>query len=177
MPLHSQILLVKMFHILFLLSFVLPSCTKEASPVTETVVTGDDNTNYNVNRTRLLGLVNNIRQKGCNCGGTYMPPVSTVSWNNQLARAAYGHSSDMNKKNYFSHTAPNGSNPGTRIEAAGYKWKAYGENIAHNYPDEEAVVEGWLKSVNHCKTIMSSHFKEMGAGRAGAYWTQDFGMR
>jgi uncharacterized protein YkwD len=166
-----------MLHILLLLSFAVASCSKEATPVEETIITGDGNENYNLNKSLLLSLVNDVRQKGCNCGGTYMPPVPAVSWNNQLARAAFAHSSDMNKKNYFSHTAPDGSNPGKRIQAAGYQWKAYGENIAHNYPDEQAVVAGWIKSPNHCKTIMGSHFKEMGAGRAGPYWTQDFGTR
>lgn len=149
-----------MLHIILLLSFVLPHGNAES-----------------VNKATLLRLVNDIRKKGCNCGDTFMPPVPAVSWNNQLARAAFGHSSDMDKKDYFSHTAPDGSDPGTRLEAAGYKWKAYGENIAYNYTDEEAVVEGWLKSVNHCKTIMSSKFKEMGAGRSGVYWTQDFGRK
>ena len=166
-----------MLNLFVLLWFVFASCIKEDVPVAGTVITEDEETNFNVNKNVLLSLVNEVRQKGCNCGGAWMPPVSAVTWNNQLARAAYRHSADMKAKNYFSHTAPDGSNPGTRIKAAGYDWKAYGENIAHNYPDEHAVVEGWLKSVNHCKTIMGAYFKEMGAGRAGAYWTQDFGMR
>lgn len=164
-----------MLQILLLLSLSLNACTKSGSSPADTVIT-DGNTEYNLDKNRLLGLVNAVRQKGCNCGGTYMPPVAPVSWNSKLARAAYVHSTDMNKKNYFSHTAPDGSNPGTRIEAAGYKWKAYGENIGHNYPDEKAVVEGWLLSENHCKTIMDGRFTEMGAARSGPYWTQDFGL-
>jgi len=130
-----------------------------------------------VNKSTLLELVNNIRQKGCNCGGTYMPPVQPVSWNNQLAQAASNHSSFMNQKNKFSHTGRGGSDPGDRIRAAGYSWKAYGENIGFNYPDEQAVINAWLQSVSHCKNIMNPNFREMGVARVGAYWTQDFGAK
>lgn len=130
-----------------------------------------------INQQELLQLVNNARQKGCNCGGTYMPPVQPVSWSSQLANAAAAHSRDMKSKNYFSHQSRNGKDPGDRIRAAGYNWKAYGENIAFNYADEQAVVEGWLKSVNHCRNIMNANFKDMGVARSGEYWVQDFGAK
>jgi uncharacterized protein YkwD len=83
----------------------------------------------------------------------------------------------MQTLNYFSHTAKDGSDPGTRITKAGYTWRAYGENIAFGYPDEQAVMDGWIHSEGHCKNIMSPNFKEMGAGRAGDYWTQEFGAK
>ena len=162
----------------FLSVFILSSftCSKDGAAPADTT----DNTsaeNYGVNKNTLLQLVNEIRRKGCNCGGTKMPAVEPVSWNNQLAQAAFNHSKDMNAKNYFSHSSPSGSDPGARIRAAGYAWKAYGENIAHNYPDEQAVVAGWLSSPTHCKTLMNPYYREMGVGRAGPYWTQDFGAK
>jgi uncharacterized protein YkwD len=132
---------------------------------------------YNVNASLILQLVNNVRKSGCNCGSTIMPPVAPVTWNDLLSKAAYDHSLDMQSKNYFDHTGLNGSNPGTRISAAGYSWRAYGENIAKGYPSETEVVNGWINSEGHCKNIMNANFKEMGAGRAGAYWTQEFGTR
>ena len=161
--------LVSLFSFFIFSSF---TCTKNGVPATST-----PSNNSTVNRNTLLQLVNNIRQKGCNCGGTYMPPVEPVNWNTQLAQAAANHSKDMKAKNYFSHRSRSGTDPGDRIRAAGYKWKAYGENIAHNYFNEQAVVDGWLKSTTHCKTIMNPYYKEMGVGRAGEYWTQDFGSK
>lgn len=166
--------------LLLFLWFVLPSiwaCEKDAEIPADTTVTEGDNAEFNVNRNVMLQLVNEVRQKGCNCGGTNMPPVAPVSWNVQLARAAYKHSTDMQQKKYFSHTSPTGTNPGDRIKAEGYNWRTYGENIAFNYSDEKAVIDGWLQSVNHCKTIMSAHYKEMGVGRSGQYWTQEFGAK
>jgi uncharacterized protein YkwD len=120
----------------------------------------------------LLTLVNTTRKSGCTCGSTKMAPVPVVGWQKQLESAAIKHSQDMEKQNYFSHTGKNGSSPGDRITAEGYKWRTYGENIALGYPDAPAVVAGWIKSEGHCKNIMNENFKEMGVGRSGSYWTQ-----
>jgi uncharacterized protein YkwD len=83
----------------------------------------------------------------------------------------------MNANKYFSHTGLDGSNAGQRITLAGYTWAAYGENIAMGYSSEQAVMNGWLNSEGHCRNIMNGKFKEMGAGRDGNYWTQDFGSK
>ncbi|MFI5185420.1 MAG: CAP domain-containing protein [Chitinophagales bacterium] len=132
---------------------------------------------YNVNKTELLQLVNDVRTKGCTCGTTAMPAVGTVVWNDQLAKAAFDHSADMNTNNYFSHTGLDGSDPGQRITAAGYSWNSWGENIANGFTTEQAVMNAWLGSEGHCKNIMNAGFKDMGAGREGNYWTQDFGSQ
>ena len=159
------------------------SCQKEDITVDEQTNTGGDNTGgcsfivYNVDKTKMLQRVNNVRQTGCNCGNTSMPAVAPVTWNDKLAKAAYDHSADMRANDYFSHTGLNGSTAGQRITAAGYAWKTYGENIAKGYTNEQAVMNGWLSSEGHCKNIMNANFKEMGAGRQGDYWTQLFGAR
>ena len=121
-----------------ILSVLLFSCKKEDIPATiETTNNGTGNTGnttptivYNVNKAKILQLVNNVRKSGCTCGTTAMPPVAAVTWNDKLAKAAYDHSLDMKSNDYFSHTGLNGSSPGQRITAAGYVWKTYGENIA-----------------------------------------------
>ena len=159
-------------------SLFLVSCQKDTgSEDTPPVTNPPGNPSLNVNQTTLLQLVNNVRQSGCTCGSTVMPPVAAVSWNDQLAIAAFNHSNDMNTNNYFSHTALNGSTAGDRISAAGYAWKAYGENLAKGYSSEQAVIDGWLKSESHCKNIMGAVFREMGVARAGNYWTQEFASR
>lgn len=132
---------------------------------------------YNVNKATLLQLVNDVRSKGCTCGTTVMPAVGSLEWNDQLAKAAYDHSADMKANNYFSHTGQNGSSPGQRITTAGYTWTAYGENIANGYATEQAVFNGWLGSEGHCKNIMDADYKDMGVGRDGNYWTQEFGAK
>ncbi|HEY0680114.1 MAG TPA: CAP domain-containing protein [Chitinophagaceae bacterium] len=167
-----------MIKLLFFLFVSIPSSrggTEHLVPSVDTIDRAD--ISFNVNRNIILKSINEIRAKGCKCGGKFMKPAPPVSWNNQLAQAALQHSRDMKKKDYFGHVSKSGSNPGDRIRAAGYKWIAYGENIAFNDSDERSVIDGWLKSVNHCKTIMNPIYKEVGVAREGAYWTQDFGTR
>lgn len=160
----------------FLIAFTLGSCIK--GDIDHPAGNGGGNTTtFNVNKAVALQLVNNVRQTGCDCGGEYMPPVAPLSWNDQLATAAYNHSKDMNTNNYFSHTGLDGSGPGDRIRRTGYNWRTYGENIAKGYQNEHAVINGWITSPGHCKNIMNGNFKEMGMGREGVYWTQDFGAR
>ena len=174
----------RVFIALLFSSVLIFSCTKTDVPVNDQ--TGNPGSNnggntativYNVNKVKLLELVNAVRKTGCNCGSTAMPPVAAVAWNDKLAKAAYDHSVEMKANDYFSHTGSNGSSPGQRITAAGYTWKTYGENIAHGYTSEQAVMNGWLNSEGHCRNIMNGNFKEMGAGRQDTYWTQDFAAK
>jgi len=130
-----------------------------------------------VNKNLLTQLINNVRQQGCNCGTTKMPPVSDITWNSQLEVAALKHVKDINQKKIFSHIGLDGADPGDRIIRAGYSWRTFGENIANGYQNEQAVVAGWLKSVGHCKNIMNSAYKEMGVAKSGIYWVQVFATK
>ena len=180
-------MLYRILLIITILSLITFSCKKEDLPANnETANTAPGNTGgttpapdivYNVSKSKMLQLINNVRKAGCNCGTTTMPPVAAVTWNDKLAKASYDHSVEMKTNNYFSHTGLNGSNAGQRITAAGYTWKTWGENIAKGYTSEQAVVSGWLSSEGHCKNIMGAAFKEMGVGRQENYWTQVFGAK
>ncbi|MBA3674114.1 MAG: CAP domain-containing protein [Chitinophagaceae bacterium] len=125
-----------------------------------------------VNKILLTQLINDVRQTGCKCGTTYMPPVPIIMWNNQLETAAQNHATDMNQKKYFNHTGSDGSNPGDRIKRVGYTWSTFGENIDLSYAGEKAVIKDWLQSEGHCKNIMKAAFKEMGIAKSGDYWVQ-----
>ncbi|MCG7986912.1 MAG: CAP domain-containing protein [Candidatus Thiodiazotropha lotti] len=129
----------------------------------------------------MLTLVNNARAVSRNCGGTNYSAVEAIAWHCQLETAAQNHSTSMADNDYFSHTGLDDSSPGDRITAAGYIWRAYAENIAAGYNDEEAVMTAWLESPGHCANIMNTSVTEMGAGvaenpsaRYRIYWTQDF---
>ena len=169
--------------VILLISTLLFSCKKTSDVVVDNSNANNGNSNndnsiaYNVNKGAILQLVNDIRQKGCTCGTTVMPPVAAVIWNDQLAKAGYDHTVDMNTHDYFSHTGLDGSSPGQRIIAAGYHWTSYGENIAEGYSTEQIVMNAWLGSEGHCKNIMNGGYKDLGVGRDGNYWTQDFGSK
>lgn len=143
------------------------------------VVAGAEQDGYEA---EVLRLTNEARSKSRKCGGKRMKKARPVSWSDVLAATAHGHSTDMATADYFSHYAPSGASPFDRIRAAGYTYRAAGENIAagRSLGDPAAVVRAWLKSPGHCRVIMNGTYKELGVGRVegsgkwGIYWTQNF---
>lgn len=131
----------------------------------------------------VLRLTNEARSKSRKCGGKKMKRVRPLSWSEVLASTANEHSADMATADYFSHYTPSGASPFDRMRAAGYSYRAAGENIAagRSLADPAAVVRAWLKSPGHCRVIMNGKYKELGVGRVegagkwGVYWTQNFG--
>ncbi|UYQ92798.1 CAP domain-containing protein [Chitinophaga horti] len=161
------------------LSLLFVSCAKESTteiiPANEIAVRDTVFTmNNNVNKAVMLELINEARAKGCNCGGVEMAPVGPVTWNLKLEQAAYLHAKEMRDSSYFSHTGANGSNAGQRITNVGYKWAAYGENLALGILSEQQVMAGWLNSPTHCQVIMNARYKEMGVALVGNFWAQEF---
>jgi uncharacterized protein YkwD len=143
----------------------------------EPVLTDNKNVpNSNFDKKLILDLVNAARKKGCQCGDTYFYQAPPLKWNEKLEKAAFQHSQDMLENKYFSHNSPDGKKAGDRLDRLGYRWTAYGENIAQGYSSEKQVVEGWLSSPGHCRNIMNKMYREMGVGRSGNYWTQTFGV-
>jgi hypothetical protein len=88
----------------------------------------------------------------------------------------------MASHDLFDHTGSNGSYFADRVSAAGYPWRAVGENIAAGYPTAAAVVAGWMGSPGHRAIILSAAYRHFGVGYAfgasttyGHYYTADFG--
>ena len=133
----------------------------------------------------VLRLTNRARAHGRKCGSKKMKAVGSLSWSDTLGAAAHEHSRDMALDDYFSHTSLSGSSPFDRIRAAGYRYRAAGENIAagRRLADPADVVRAWLNSPGHCKVIMNGRYEELGVGRVegagkySVYWTQNFGTR
>lgn len=123
----------------------------------------------------MLTTVNALRQTGCTCGSTFMPPVKPLLWNDTLAMAALAHARDMDANNYFSHISPGGTSPIQRTMALGYAGNYVSENIARGFSSLEPVMEAWEKSEDHCKAIMDSLQTHMGASNVNSYWVQEFG--
>jgi uncharacterized protein YkwD len=131
---------------------------------------------------RVLQLVNSARERARMCGGSWLAPAKAVTLSDTLSRAALAHAAEMAQYSHFSHDGRDGSSPADRMTRAGYKWKAAGENIAAGQTTPESVVEGWLKSPQHCANLMAPQFREMGIAyyvnresKAGIYWVQLFG--
>ena len=119
----------------------------------------------------MLRLVNAERSRaGCR--------LLTV--NSALTKAARAHSTDMARKNYFSHTSLDGRSAVDRMRAAGYSGRMMGENIAAGQPTAASVVKAWMNSPGHRANILNCGYRYLGVGHAtggyyGNYWTQNFG--
>jgi uncharacterized protein YkwD len=128
----------------------------------------------------LLAQVNARRATGLNCGGVWFPPVPPLTLQGTLGAAAQGHADDLATRNYFSHTGLDGSSPADRITAAGYRWRAWAENIAAGQVTTTAAITGWFNSPGHCENFMSSTVTQVGFGLAQnpsstyrIYWVAD----
>lgn len=121
-------------------------------------------------KAEVLRIVNQERAKaGC----------SPLTASSQLANAAQAHSADMAANDYFSHTSRNGNQMADRVDAAGYKWRSLGENIAKGQQTPAAVMQAWMNSSGHRANILNCGFRNIGVGLAydgnSPVWTQNFG--
>jgi len=130
---------------------------------------------------QVLKLVNQARSSARRCGDKTVPAAAPLRLSLPLGQAALWHAQDMAARNYFSHEGRDGSTPAIRATRAGYRWRAVGENIAAGPTTPEGVMKGWLGSPDHCATLMSADFSEMGVAYAfnpksesGIYWAQEF---
>ncbi|HWG76203.1 MAG TPA: CAP domain-containing protein [Steroidobacteraceae bacterium] len=133
-------------------------------------------------RQELLASINAARAHARRCGSQTYPPAPPLRLDVQLTRAAERHARDMLEHDFFDHRGSDGSTPGSRAQAAGYRFHALGENIAEGSENVEQAVRAWLASPGHCANIMDRAFQQTGfafaVNRRGApriYWVEDFG--
>ncbi|HWO95486.1 MAG TPA: CAP domain-containing protein [Bacillus sp. (in: firmicutes)] len=100
--------------------------------------------------------------------------LTPLSWNDKVASVAYKHSKDMSDHRYFSHVSPTTGDLGERLKAGGVFFTTAGENIAAQYQDSAAAVEGWLNSEGHRKALLNKDFTYLGVGVYEKYYTQNF---
>lgn len=83
-----------------------------------------------------------------------------------LNEAAQAKAQDMVKKNYWSHTSPNGKSPWVFVADSGYTYQKAGENLAYGFVTSEQVVAGWMNSRSHRANVLDQHYKDVGFGFA-----------
>ena len=94
------------------------------------------------------------------------------------ASAAYQHAFDMDDRNFFSHTNPDGEDPGDRLDRNLVFWTTFGENIAQGQLTPQEVMTDWMNSPGHRENILDPSFRRLGVGvhiaGGGPWWVQDF---
>ncbi len=102
-----------------------------------------------------------------------------VKIQDQLTLAARGHSEDMARLGFFDHFSPvpGKRSPSDRVQAAGYPMMGASENIHMGSGDPRGAHNSWIHSSGHHRNILMPAWREMGTGRSGRHWTQNFGFR
>lgn len=99
--------------------------------------------------------------------------IRPLASNSRLAAAAERHARDMDRRNYFSHSSPGGTDMLDRVRSARYirpgdSWTV-GENIAwgsEEYATPRSIVRIWMHSPGHKANILRRRFREIGVGVA-----------
>lgn len=126
------------------------------------VIIGEQNTNIETMRSKLLELYNQSRALG---------GLPSLRMSAALQTSAQLHANDNAARGFGSHTGSDGSTSKDRITRAGYAGKFWGENWAWSRTPEEAF-DLWFTQEPpdgpHRKNIMSPNYNEVGFGIAGS---------
>lgn len=88
-----------------------------------------------------------------------------LAWDEKLTDLARQHALDMARRNYYSHTSPEGLSPFDRMRAAGALAAYAGENIAES-EDESSAELALLNSPEHRDNMLDNHYGHVGIGVA-----------
>ncbi|MGH2840303.1 MAG: CAP domain-containing protein [Solirubrobacteraceae bacterium] len=105
-----------------------------------------------------------------------------------LLKAATRHSRSMVRNRYFAHIGRDGSTPKARMKRAGYRGKAFAENITYGtggYATPRSVVQRWMSDGGHRANVLGGAYDDVGIGlwlgnpegRGGATFTMTVGGR
>jgi uncharacterized protein YkwD len=108
--------------------------------------------------------------------------VSPLRPESRLMKAAQLQAEQMASLGRMDHVLRDGQYPAPqdRLAAAGYRWRAYAENIAYGHRGPEAVTESWMGSAGHRANMLNGAYTELGTGyavddRGRSYFVQVFG--
>ena len=108
---------------------------------------------YRLDPSRVVELTNRSRAEA---------RLAPLAVNPALTAAARAKLEDMLRRDYFEHRTPDGRQPWWFMQAAGYRLRAAGENLAKGYRTETELQHGWMKSRPHRSNILNREFTEIG---------------
>lgn len=91
--------------------------------------------------------------------------LGPLNLNAKLNNGAQAKAQDMITKNYWSHNAPDGTQPWKFFTSYGYQYQKAGENLAYGFDGSAQAVDGWMNSAGHRANILGA-YKDIGFGIA-----------
>jgi uncharacterized protein YkwD len=106
--------------------------------------------------------------------------AAPLAVSDKLAQAAQAHADHMAATGQFAHEGIGDGDPSTRIAAAGYSGRRFGENIAWGPASAAGAQEVWMNSPPHRQQLLSKDYQEVGFGACQGqdgqvYWVACFG--
>lgn len=89
----------------------------------------------------------------------HLPPLAA---DEKLSKAAFLKAQDMLQKQYWAHTAPDGTEPWKWYGDVGYNYVHAGENLAKNFRSAQAVTDAWMDSPEHRANVLDSDYQQVG---------------
>lgn len=89
--------------------------------------------------------------------------LKPLRFDSRLSQAALEKASYMFAKNYWAHTAPDGTTPWFFIQKTKYHYLYAGENLAKDFQTSNDVVEAWMGSkTGHRENILNANYSDIG---------------
>ena len=96
---------------------------------------------------------------------------NALDYSERLEAIAAGHAADMARRRVMSHESADGSGPGERARARGYRFCRIAENVAQGQRSLSEVIYAWSNSRGHRRNLLDRRVTEMGLARApGDFW-------
>src|SRR3989344_1270984 len=87
---------------------------------------------------------------------------SALNYSPVLEQAARSKGEHMLNYDYWSHVAPDGTDPWVFFIQAGYKYRYAGENLARDFSNPQSTIDAWMASPSHRENILSAKYQEIG---------------
>jgi hypothetical protein len=79
-----------------------------------------------------------------------------------LEQAAKAKGKHMLANDYWSHIAPDGTEPWAFFIDVGYKYRYAGENLARDFSNPDTAINAWIASPSHRENLLSNKYTEIG---------------
>lgn len=91
--------------------------------------------------------------------------LAPLALNAQLNNSAQAKAQHMIANNYWSHVAPDGTQPWYFFQSSGYNYVGAGENLAYGFMNGSDVTTAWMNSAGHRANIVGA-YSDVGFGIA-----------
>jgi len=88
--------------------------------------------------------------------------LGVLTVNQKLTDAAKEKGDHMIANDYWSHNAPDGTEPWYFFTKHGYRYRYAGENLARDFSNPQSAIDAWMASPSHRENMLSSKYKEIG---------------